>query len=95
MTIIGTNYGVNQVGLRALRAHLSDYVEDVKEGRSYVLTEHGKPVARLVPLAGQSSYERLVAEGVIQRAQRRPREVAAPVRASGGLVSDLVGEQRR
>ncbi|MDR1213489.1 MAG: type II toxin-antitoxin system prevent-host-death family antitoxin [Propionibacteriaceae bacterium] len=82
------------VGLRELRANLSSYVDAVKTGREYTLTEHGKPVARLVPMTGQSAYERLVAQGVIQPAARLPSDLEPPV-ATRGTVSDLVGEQRR
>jgi hypothetical protein len=48
----------------------------------------------LVPVAGQSNYERLVAESAIQPSTSEPRRLEAPVQASGG-VSDLVAEQRR
>ncbi|MDR1079077.1 MAG: type II toxin-antitoxin system prevent-host-death family antitoxin [Propionibacteriaceae bacterium] len=82
------------VGLRELRANLSSYVDAVKTGREYTLTEHGKPVARLVPVAGRSAYERLVVQGVIQPAARPPTGLDAPV-VIEGTVSDLVGEQRR
>jgi hypothetical protein len=54
-------------------------------------TEHGKPVA--LP-SEQSTYERLVAQGMIQPATRRPTQLEPPVTISG-TVSDLVGEQRR
>lgn len=82
------------VGLRDFRAHLSSYMEQVKQGHSYTLTEHGQPVARLTPLAGASNYERLVAEGVIQPAARRRSALEPPV-AANGVVSDLIGEQRQ
>jgi len=82
------------IGLRDLRANLSSYVDEVKTGHSYTVTEHGRPVARLVPIAGQSSYERLVAQGIIQPAARRPGMMGEPVEAEA-TVSDLVGEQRR
>jgi prevent-host-death family protein len=39
------------VGLREFRAHLARYVKIVKEGGTVTLTEWGKPVARIVPLA--------------------------------------------
>ena len=37
------------VGVRELKAHLSDYLKKVKAGRTVLITEHGKPVGRIVP----------------------------------------------
>ena len=48
------------VGVRELKARLSEYLRAVKEGQTVVITEHGKEVARLSPVA-QSSDERLQA----------------------------------
>jgi len=84
----------NPVGLREARANLSHYLAAVKNGKTYTLTEHGRPVARLTPVTGQSSYERLIAQGVIAPAARRSDRLDSPVKAQG-LVSDLVAEQRR
>ena len=41
--IIGT-----AVGVRDLRDHLSAYLERVKAGEDFTVTEHGRPIARLV-----------------------------------------------
>ncbi|MDR1851693.1 MAG: type II toxin-antitoxin system Phd/YefM family antitoxin [Propionibacteriaceae bacterium] len=81
------------VGLREFRAHLSSYLEQVKAGRTLTLTEHETPVAQLRPLPEQSNYEKLVAAGIVQRAKRSV-SIDPPV-VAGGIVSDLVGEQRR
>ena len=48
------------VGIRELKARLSQCVRDVKRGATIVVTEHGRRVARLVPEAG-SVDERLSA----------------------------------
>ena len=39
------------VGLRDLKTHLSEYMRQVKSGRTIVITEHGRAVGRLVPAA--------------------------------------------
>ena len=83
------------VGVRELRAHLSRYVEQVKEGEEIVVTEHGKPVARLVPMNGERKIDRLIREGVVRPARSRTDwlpETLIPVK---GSVSDIVIEQRR
>jgi prevent-host-death family protein len=38
-------------GIREARQNLSALIEEVKKGREVVITERGKPVARLVPPA--------------------------------------------
>jgi prevent-host-death family protein len=40
---------MNSVGVRELRQNLSRYLAEVKEGESFVVTERGREVARLLP----------------------------------------------
>jgi prevent-host-death family protein len=37
------------VGVRELKARLSEYLREIKRGNTIIITEHGKPVGRLVP----------------------------------------------
>ena len=37
-------------GVREARQNLSALLDEVKKGREIVITEHGRPVAKLVPL---------------------------------------------
>jgi len=94
MSIVAISETRHRIGLKELRANLSDYIDAVKAGRTYTVTEHGTPVAQLSPMDGQSAYERLLAQGVIQLALRRPGVIEPPI-AGSGFVSDLVAEQRR
>ena len=41
-------------GIREARQGLSALVAEVRKGREIVLTEHGRPVARLVPLRDEA-----------------------------------------
>ena len=51
------------VGVRELRQHLSRYLDEVKQGESFVVTERGREVARLTPSGPRDSViARLVAE---------------------------------
>ena len=84
----------NPVGLRALRANLSAYVETVKQGRTYTLTEHGRAVARLVPMPGASAYEKLVLAGLVEASTRQPVPLEPPI-VTQGTVSDLITGQRQ
>jgi prevent-host-death family protein len=40
---------VRKAGIREARQDLSSLLEEVRKGREIVITEHGRPVARLVP----------------------------------------------
>jgi prevent-host-death family protein len=82
------------VGIRQLRNQLSKWVARVRNGEEVTITDRGKPVARLVPVDGESKFDRLVREGVIMpaRARRRPR--ARPRVAASGSVSELVVDDR-
>lgn len=82
------------VGVRELRDGLSRFLAEVRAGRSITVTDHGRPVARIVPVDEPDPLERLIAEGLIQPARQRTRSAPRPVEASG-TVSDLVADQRR
>ena len=85
---------MNSVGVRELRDGLSRYLAEVRAGSTVTVTDHGRPVARIVPVDEPSPLERLIAVGVVQPARQRKRSAPRPVEASG-TVSDLVAEQRR
>jgi prevent-host-death family protein len=48
------------VGVRELRQNISRYLDRVKEGETFVVTEHGREVARLVPSVA-ARYARVAA----------------------------------
>ena len=85
---------MDSVGIRKLRDGLSRYLAEVSAGRSITVTDHGRPVARIVPVDEPSPLERLIAEGLVQPARQHTRSAPRPVEASG-TVSDLVVERRR
>lgn len=82
------------VGVRELRENLRAYLVRVKAGEEVVVTERGKPVAKLV--APRSRFDELVAAGVVTPA-RRPRtdwRRFEPLPARGS-VSELIVRDRR
>jgi len=83
-----------QVGIRELRDGLSRHLAEVRKGRTLTVTDHGRPIARIVPVGAPGALERLIAEGRVRPAKRRKRPAPEPV-ATAGTVSDLVAEQRR
>ena len=85
---------MDSVGIRELRDGLSRYLAEVRAGHTITVTDHGRPIARIVLVDEPSLSERLIAERLVQRAHQRERSAPRPVQASG-TVSDLVAEQRR
>lgn len=53
-----------QVGVRELRQSASQILDQVKDGFTFEITEHGVPVARLTPIT-KSLYEEYIAAGLI------------------------------
>ena len=95
-----TTKPARHVGVRELKTNLSRYVAEVRDGAEVVVTDHGHPVARLVPIQGQTAMERLTAlisrGEVTPRQTRGPRTVPRPIRLPGdATVSDLVPDQRQ
>ena len=83
------------VGIRELRADLSKIVKRVKAGEEIVITERGKPIAKIVPATQLSKLDMLVAKGEATPPRNRgSRYVPEPIEGAGPL-SDLVIEGRR
>jgi prevent-host-death family protein len=93
----GADMEQTKVGIRELKENLSKYMAKVKSGQSIVITDHGKPVGRIIP-EGQSLEERveaLVQAGVIAWDGRKLKRIKPPaVNKSNKLVSDIVIEMR-
>jgi prevent-host-death family protein len=84
-----------ETGIRDLRDHLSRYLERVRAGEELTITDRGRPIARLIPVDGSPTFDRLVAEGLVARAVTRNRHRPTTRAAATGSVSELVAEQRR
>jgi prevent-host-death family protein len=86
-----------RIGIRELKSTLSECVREVKAGRTIVVTDHGQPVARIIPEA-MSLHERVAAlrkTGAIAWSGRRlrRRKPAGKVRGDK-TVADLITENR-
>lgn len=55
--------GMKQVGVRELRQDASGVLREVKAGVSVEITEHGRPVARIIPITA-SDWEDLFTAGL-------------------------------
>jgi prevent-host-death family protein len=79
-----------RVGIRELRDRLKHYVETARRGQDVIITDRGRPVARLVALHEERPVDRLIRAG-LATPPRRPKGDAdwTPV-PSEGSVSDLI-----
>lgn len=86
------------VGARELKTRLGGYLQQVRQGRSLVITDRGEPVAELKPLhrpnAEDGRLEQLKALGVVTRLENRPLASFRPVRGHGPSVSDAIVDDR-
>ena len=82
--------------MRDLRDHLSAYLERVKDGETITITEHGRPVARLVRDEPLSPHMlKLVADGTLTLATKSfARWEDIPHVRYDGSIEDLMDEVR-
>jgi prevent-host-death family protein len=85
-----------EVGVRELRGELKRWLALVRGGQEIVITERGRPIARLVGVEGTGGLNRLVSAGLV-RLPSTPRRSAGGIERvkARGSVADLVREQRR
>lgn len=79
----------NIVGAYEAKTHLSELLEKVEAGEEVIITKHGAPVAKLVPLRKEASAEQRAA------AVRRIQKLAAGLSLGGLKIRDLISEGRR
>lgn len=88
-------------GIKDIKNNLSRYLSQVKAGEDVVITERGRPVARLVREGSAdrsllSALAPLIDNGVIALPARRiPREGITATELPGRSVSGMVIEDRR
>lgn len=85
------------VGIRELKAQISKYLRQVKAGQTLIITDHGKPVGRIVPVEEtlEARMQRLVEAGIVMWSGKKlkPRESIA-INRGPRQVADLVAEDR-
>lgn len=85
------------VGVRDLRNRLSAHLELVKNGQEIVVTEHGRPIAKLSPAgADLDRMSALVAAGIVQapRSQTRRLPTERVTLVGSSSLDDDVSAQR-
>jgi len=85
---------MERVGIREMRQNLSRYAQRAREGESFVLTDRGEEIARLVPAPGRMSLlDRLVAERGARRGRGSIHDIS-PLEAPGPPSEEILEEQR-
>jgi prevent-host-death family protein len=84
------------VGVRELRQYLSVYLDRVKGGEAFAVTEHGRPVARLMPNLPDRAgpLDRLIAEGRAFPARQGHRDLLAPPVIPGPSIGEILRQMR-
>lgn len=87
-----------QIGIRALNARLSEFVRRAANGETIVVTEHGRPVAELVPHRSTDLPGRLaelVRRGEVTLASKPPGlpRDRGRMRPGASLSDVVVGER--
>ena len=88
------------VGSRELKTRLGTYLRRVRQGRTFVVTDRGEPIAELRPVEHRGNtiaakLARLSAQGSITRKQARPLRPFTPIRVPRGVsAAKLISEGR-
>lgn len=91
-------------GIRELKTHLSGYLKDVKEGGEILISEHGRAIARIVPVGGPEGNDAVRAALIklshagkilLPAAYEPPASPKFRKKMKGAPFSDAVLEDRR
>ena len=84
------------IGIRELKARLSEHLDRVAYGEVITVTSRGRRVAQIVPILGRDSLERGVAEGWATRQVDRPPEPVLRQRPLPGTptTTELISRDR-
>jgi prevent-host-death family protein len=87
-----------EIGVREAKARLSELLRDVKLGREWIVTERGKPVARLVSASAsrgdlRERLQRLEEAGIIERVGSR-HPLPPPLPLADDFARRILDEDR-
>jgi prevent-host-death family protein len=96
---------MKKAGVRELRLHFSQYLQEVKQGEQIVITERGEGIAQILPLYPdeskqekkiQATLRQLAQKGIVQLPPKQ-KFLGPPKRTKvqGTPFSDAVIEDRR
>lgn len=90
---------VRTTGVREAKAQFSRLLRDAQRGREWIITDHGKPVARLVPpsterLPMEERLRRLEEMGLLDPPRGHARDLPPPLPFKDGLAQRWLREGR-
>ena len=84
------------VGIKTLKAQLSQYVAKARAGERIIITDRGEEVAELVPLSpARQAVQALAHHGKLQWNGTKPTGLKGVRVRGGGAVAETVIEDRR
>ena len=86
-----------RVGVRDLKSRLSEYLRQVRQGQTVIITDHGRPVGRLSPVERplDEQIQALQKAGLVSwNGQRLKPIIPAAVNRGKQQVSDILVEMR-
>jgi prevent-host-death family protein len=78
---------MREVGIYDAKTHFTQLIDGVEKGESVVITRHGKPVARIVPIEEPPMSVEEAIEGLLAFRKRHPLK--------GLTFRELIDEGRR
>lgn len=91
-------------GVAELKASLSEFLARVKAGDEVLITERGRPIARIIPVESTSLEEgvqQLIHKGVVRPPRKRMDEsfleellARVPADPDGAVLAALLAERR-
>ncbi len=83
------------VGVRELRQDASKVLKEVKDGATVEITEHGRPIAHIIPIQ-KSGWEELIAAGLVIPTTEPWSPPTARIKLNGTKTStELLMEMRQ
>lgn len=84
------------VGVRELKARLSEYLDRVERGEVISVSRRGRPVAQIIPLPVRGRIEQGIAEGWIRPGNGAPVRPVVPGRPRPGTptTTELIRRDR-
>ena len=89
------------VGIRDAKTHLSKYLKMIQGGNEIILTDRGKPVAKIVPIQAEdmpllARIKRLEDKGLIEAlpAEARKGKLPLPIPVSDNIAQRYLREDR-
>lgn len=82
---------MNEASISILKAHLSRYLDAVKAGEEVIVTERGRPVARLIPVDHEAAPTARTAQLVREGRMRAPTHRQSGLLEIEPLAADPAG----